>query len=294
MCNAFVKQSVLLCMVNTSSVKIWFRMRGLLQLFVSFTFRVYILCFVWGSSYKKRFPSGLSALRKSNTQKKKPSSFLFPCCIFQFPTSSLVSLPSSLVLSLLPLSSPFPISVFIFHVCAEKGLFILESKPLKRCVTAERSNLVLEDCEQPTRNMLWKWVARHRLFNLGTSMCLGLNISDTTQPLGMFECDLNLPALWWRCNRNMLYGPSQWKLAVAGRLVVVKKNSYHVWKRYNTPKEGPCSYPYEGEVSWMSLYWYVTHLFSSVFLFFLHCVCFIYRNPHFTGKCTWHVVCIAF
>ncbi|XP_074522887.1 secretory phospholipase A2 receptor [Halichoeres trimaculatus] len=127
----------------------------------------------------------------------------------------------------------------------KKGLFILESKPLKRCITADRSNLVLEDCERPTRSMLWKWVSRHRLFNLGTSMCLGLNISDTTQPLGMFECDLSLPVLWWRCNRNMLYGPLQWKLAVAGRLVVVKKNSYHVWKRYNTPKEGPCSHPYE-------------------------------------------------
>uniref|UniRef100_A0A8C4H179 Phospholipase A2 receptor 1 n=1 Tax=Dicentrarchus labrax TaxID=13489 RepID=A0A8C4H179_DICLA len=93
--------------------------------------------------------------------------------------------------------------------------------------------------------MLWKWVSRHRLFNLGTSTCLGLNISDTTQPLGTFECDMALPVLWWRCSGNTLYGASQWKVAVAGRLVVVKKNSYHEWKRYNTPREGPCSYPYE-------------------------------------------------
>lgn len=128
----------------------------------------------------------------------------------------------------------------------EKGLFILESEPLRRCITVDRSNLVLEDCERPTRRMLWKWVSRHRLFNLGTSTCLGLNISDTTQPLGTFECDTAHPVLWWRCSGNMLYGASQWKVAVAGRLVVVKKNSYHEWKRYNTPREGPCSYPYEG------------------------------------------------
>ncbi|XP_035538129.1 secretory phospholipase A2 receptor isoform X1 [Morone saxatilis] len=127
----------------------------------------------------------------------------------------------------------------------KKGLFILESEPLKRCITVDRSNLVLEDCERPTRRMLWKWVSRHRLFNLGTSTCLGLNISDTTQPLGTFECDMALPVLWWRCSGNTLYGASQWKVAVAGRLVVVKKNSYHEWKRYNTPREGPCSYPYE-------------------------------------------------
>ncbi|XP_075994638.1 secretory phospholipase A2 receptor [Genypterus blacodes] len=126
-----------------------------------------------------------------------------------------------------------------------KGLFILESEPLKRCVAVDRSNLVLEDCERPTRRMLWKWVSRHRLFNLGTSMCLGLNVSDTTQPLGTFECDDALPTLWWRCAGNMLYGASQWKVAVAGRLVVVKKNSHHEWKRYKTPREGPCSQPYE-------------------------------------------------
>uniref|UniRef100_A0A8C2WSQ2 Phospholipase A2 receptor 1 n=1 Tax=Cyclopterus lumpus TaxID=8103 RepID=A0A8C2WSQ2_CYCLU len=127
----------------------------------------------------------------------------------------------------------------------KKGLFILESEPLKRCITVDRSNLVLEDCERPTRRMLWKWVSRHRLFNLGTSTCLGLNVSDATQPLGTFECDAAFPVLWWRCSGNVLYGVSQWKVAVAGRLVVVKKNSYHEWKRYSTPREGPCSHPYE-------------------------------------------------
>ncbi|KAM3876716.1 secretory phospholipase A2 receptor [Diretmus argenteus] len=129
-----------------------------------------------------------------------------------------------------------------FH---KKGLFILESSQLKRCITVDRSNLVLEDCERPTRRMLWKWVSRHRLFNLGTSMCLGLNASDATQPLGTFECDMALRTLWWRCNGDSLYGASQMKLSVAGRLVVVNKNSYHRWRRYNTPGEGPCSYPYE-------------------------------------------------
>lgn len=78
-------------------------------------------------------------------------------------------------------------------------------------------------------------------------MCLGLNITNTTQPLGMFECDMALPVMWWRCNRNMLYGASQWKVTAAGQLVVVKKNSYHEWNRYNTNQEGPCSYPYEGQ-----------------------------------------------
>uniref|UniRef100_A0A3Q4I7D4 Phospholipase A2 receptor 1 n=1 Tax=Neolamprologus brichardi TaxID=32507 RepID=A0A3Q4I7D4_NEOBR len=120
-----------------------------------------------------------------------------------------------------------------------------QNEPLKQCISANRSKLVLEDCERPTRRMLWKWVSQHRLFNLGTSACLGLNISDSTQPLGMFECDVSLPVLWWRCNGNTLYGASQWRVTVIRGLVAVKKNIYHQWKRYNTPREGPCSYPYE-------------------------------------------------
>ncbi|KAG7482086.1 hypothetical protein JOB18_012771 [Solea senegalensis] len=127
----------------------------------------------------------------------------------------------------------------------KKGIFILESTLLKRCVTVDGSNLVLEDCERPTRRMLWKWVSQHRLFNMGTSTCLGLNVSDTTQPLGMFQCDTTHNTLWWRCSGKMLYGASQWKVAVTRRTLVVKKNSYHEWRRYNTAREGPCSYPYE-------------------------------------------------
>ncbi|XP_067116050.1 secretory phospholipase A2 receptor [Osmerus mordax] len=126
-----------------------------------------------------------------------------------------------------------------------KGLFILESSLLKRCVSAGDSNLTLESCDRPTRRMLWKWGSRHRLFNLGSSLCLGLNISDVTNPLGTFECDSPLRTLWWRCNGNTLYGASQLKLSVEGRLVAVKKNSYHKWRKLSPLGEGPCAYPYE-------------------------------------------------
>lgn len=135
-----------------------------------------------------------------------------------------------------------------FDFIPEKGLFIMESEPLKRCITVDRSNLVLDDCERPTRSMLWKWVSQHRLFNLGTGTCLGLNLLNKTQPLGTFACDTTLSVLWWRCNGKILQGASQWKAAVTGRLVVVKRNVHHLWKRYNTDKEGPCSQPYEGKV----------------------------------------------
>uniref|UniRef100_A0A3P9I5P8 Phospholipase A2 receptor 1 n=1 Tax=Oryzias latipes TaxID=8090 RepID=A0A3P9I5P8_ORYLA len=133
----------------------------------------------------------------------------------------------------------------LFCFCPGKGLFILESILLKRCIKVDHSSLVLEDCQRPTRRMLWKWVSSHRLYNLGTGMCLGLDILNTTHPLGMFECDKAYTMMWWRCRGNTLYGAFQWKVTGAGRLVVVKKSDYYEWKRHRTPREGPCSYPYE-------------------------------------------------
>lgn len=163
---------------------------------------------------------------------------------------SLHSTPSLLLLPIL-ISS---LSCLFLPCTPGKGLFILESERLKRCIRVDRSKLVLEDCERPTRGMLWKWVSQHRLFNFGTSTCMGLNMSDTTQPLGTFECDMSVPVLWWRCNGNVIQGASQWRLAVAGGLVVAKKNPYHLWKRYNTFNEGPCSHPYEGKISCLLLF----------------------------------------
>lgn len=149
--------------------------------------------------------------------------------------------------NLTSIDSLSPLVFLSFPPPVEKGLFILQSRQLKSCISVRGSELVLQECGRPAANMLWKWVSQHRLFNLGTSMCLGLDMANATQPLGLFECDMTLPVMWWRCRRNSLFGASQWKLATAGQLVVVKKTSYHEWIRYDTNQEGPCSYPYEGE-----------------------------------------------
>lgn len=156
---------------------------------------------------------------------KYPPLFLIWLALTLFPHASLSSTPLSV----------------------EKGLFILQSRQLKSCISAQGSILVLQDCGRPTAAMLWKWVSQHRLFNLGTSTCLGLDMANATRPLGLFECDMTLPVMWWRCRRNSLFGASQWKLAAAGQSVVVKKTSYHEWIRYDTNQEGPCSHPYEGK-----------------------------------------------
>lgn len=139
-----------------------------------------------------------------------------------------------------------------------KGAFILESVPLNLCMTLDADSVpTLADCKRPTRSMLWKWVSRHRLFNLGTSQCLGLNTSlvassrstgdNVAHSIGMSECDtsVRLVTLWWRCSGSMLYTATQLRLSFTGRQMTVKRLSYHEFRRYSTSGEGPCAYPYE-------------------------------------------------
>ncbi|XP_007237401.3 secretory phospholipase A2 receptor [Astyanax mexicanus] len=127
-----------------------------------------------------------------------------------------------------------------------KGVFLLESISQQSCLQAESSGLSLTSCDRPTDALLWKWVSRHRLFNLGTSKCLGFN--TTTRPqaeVGIYECDVQLHSMWWRCRGNVLYGASQNKLASVGSKVVVKKLSLYEWRIYGAAGESPCAYPYE-------------------------------------------------
>ncbi|XP_006636684.2 secretory phospholipase A2 receptor isoform X1 [Lepisosteus oculatus] len=126
-----------------------------------------------------------------------------------------------------------------------KGIFILQSVQFKSCIKSDKAKLILENCENPSKYMLWKWVSRHRLFNVGSSMCLGLNTTNAHQPLNMYECDSTLTTLWWRCSGNTLFGAAHFKLTTNGRLVIAKRTGYHQWKRYLTLDEGPCSRPYE-------------------------------------------------
>uniref|UniRef100_A0A673NB35 Secretory phospholipase A2 receptor-like n=1 Tax=Sinocyclocheilus rhinocerous TaxID=307959 RepID=A0A673NB35_9TELE len=129
---------------------------------------------------------------------------------------------------------------------SSKGVFRLESVSRKLCLSADSSGLSLTSCEPPSAALLWKWVSRHRLYNLGTNRCLGINATKLLQPdVGIFECDVSLPTMWWRCGGSMLYGAMNNKLAVVDSKVVVKRAALHQWRIYGAAGEGPCGYPYE-------------------------------------------------
>lgn len=134
----------------------------------------------------------------------------------------------------------------VFHH-TDKGVFLLESVSVQRCLFANSSGISLASCDHPTADLLWKWVSRHRLFNLGTSKCLGINQQSE---VGMFECDILLHTMWWLCHGPALYGATQKKLVVTGSRVTVKKNVMHEWRIYGELGEAPCTYPYEGKLSY--------------------------------------------
>lgn len=141
-----------------------------------------------------------------------------------------------------------------FAVCVcfitDKGVFLLESISLQRCLFANSSGISLASCDCPTAASLWKWVSRHRLFNLGTNKCLGINSTTQQFEVGMFECDVLLPSMWWRCQAHTLYGTTQKKLVVMGSRVTVQRAIMHEWRIYGELGEAPCAYPYEGKLSY--------------------------------------------
>ncbi|XP_062869501.1 secretory phospholipase A2 receptor [Trichomycterus rosablanca] len=126
-----------------------------------------------------------------------------------------------------------------------KGVFLLESVSLQSCLSANSSGVSMASCDHPTSALLWKWVSRHRLFNLATSRCLGSNVTGQQAEVGIFECDVPIHTMWWRCYGRMLYTSTQKKLVAMGSKVVVKRSSMHEWRIYGALGEAPCTYPYE-------------------------------------------------
>uniref|UniRef100_A0A6I8NRT6 Secretory phospholipase A2 receptor n=1 Tax=Ornithorhynchus anatinus TaxID=9258 RepID=A0A6I8NRT6_ORNAN len=133
-----------------------------------------------------------------------------------------------------------------FFFLSGKGIFMIQSDYLRTCISSGKNGLVLQDCHQPTKNMLWKWVSKRHLFNLGSSGCLGLNISNEEQPLGLYECDSPHSSLWWHCNRKVVVGASQYALEIKNyNLVVARRQSSHEWVQYLSDGDDICEHPFQ-------------------------------------------------
>ncbi|KAK6485123.1 lymphocyte antigen 75 [Huso huso] len=109
------------------------------------------------------------------------------------------------------------------------------------CLEVEDSQLRVVQCKS-SPSMQWKWGTRHRLYNIQSMQCLGLDLSENA--VGMFECDTSHVMLWWRCAQNFLFSASQYRLSATGGSVTASLNSNDTWTKDNST-DSICHQPYE-------------------------------------------------
>uniref|UniRef100_A0A8C5WIZ9 Phospholipase A2 receptor 1 n=1 Tax=Leptobrachium leishanense TaxID=445787 RepID=A0A8C5WIZ9_9ANUR len=140
---------------------------------------------------------------------------------------------------------------FCFLLFTEKTTFLIESVEHQKCITVESSDILLQDCNELSENMLWKWVSQNYLFNVGSQKCLGLNNSKASEPLEMFECDSTLGQLSWNCFEHSLssnYGYGYYHVTVANGTVVASENLPQKWKLYHSHEDEFCEHTLRGEL----------------------------------------------
>ncbi|XP_034045841.1 C-type mannose receptor 2 [Thalassophryne amazonica] len=86
----------------------------------------------------------------------------------------------------------------------ESDVFAFFHEGARGCLGVRDHALILStSCEED--NQRWKWVTRGRLFNLGSSMCLGLTVGNSSSRgdrslLGVYTCDHEPPRVRWTWN----------------------------------------------------------------------------------------------
>ncbi|XP_029461442.1 lymphocyte antigen 75 [Rhinatrema bivittatum] len=121
--------------------------------------------------------------------------------------------------------------------------FTIRHESTSLCLKAQESQIVAADCGKHTDVfLLWKWISKHRLFNLGSQQCLGLDITKPTNSLSLFPCDLQL-TLWWRCYDALLYSASHYKLTLKSGTVNVGIDANDTWRKGDS-QENVCQHPY--------------------------------------------------
>lgn len=124
------------------------------------------------------------------------------------------------------------------------------------CLGVHDHSLILSSsCEEASQR--WKWVTRGRLFNLGSSLCLGVTTGNYTSrwdksPLGVYTCDREPPRIrWtWNCAQVLENFNSYIPLASFSNSSVAPPTTKFKWRLYgNVPDL--CSKIYQGRYSWI-------------------------------------------
>ncbi|KAM4697889.1 lymphocyte antigen 75 [Rhinophrynus dorsalis] len=121
-------------------------------------------------------------------------------------------------------------------------VFTIQHESTKKCLKSDKADIALTNCSETGDTLKWKWGSGHRLFNLGSQMCLGLDLSNPQDPLKMFQCN-STKMLWWQCMDGSIYGASQYKLSENNGSVTANYTSNDQW-RHGSTTENICDLPY--------------------------------------------------
>ncbi|XP_054826085.1 lymphocyte antigen 75 [Eublepharis macularius] len=127
-------------------------------------------------------------------------------------------------------------------IASDDNVFTIQHKKTNKCIQVKSLQILAGDCHE-SKEALWTWVSQHRLFNLGSQRCLGLDITKTSKPLKMVECDSNL-IMWWRCADDLILTANENKLTLKEEYVTASKDSSDSWRRNNS-SDVICKYPYQ-------------------------------------------------
>lgn len=118
--------------------------------------------------------------------------------------------------------------------------FTIQHNSTGKCLLVQNGALRLGECT-PVPAASWKWGSAHRLFNVESSKCLGLEVRSKTVTLS--SCT-SAEMLKWRCYEDIIHTEYQMKLsALPDGTVTAKREAQDAWKRGGT-SEDICQQPY--------------------------------------------------
>uniref|UniRef100_H9GHS9 Lymphocyte antigen 75 n=1 Tax=Anolis carolinensis TaxID=28377 RepID=H9GHS9_ANOCA len=123
----------------------------------------------------------------------------------------------------------------------DDNTFTIRHEKANKCIQVKNQQVTAEDCQE-TKENLWTWVSQHRLFNLGSQKCLGIDTTKSKDPLKIVDCDSDI-TLWWRCSDASVYSASQNKLILKNGVLTVSVDSSDAWRRNNS-SDVICKLPY--------------------------------------------------
>ncbi|RVE74359.1 hypothetical protein OJAV_G00021290 [Oryzias javanicus] len=109
----------------------------------------------------------------------------------------------------------------------DEDAFSIQHSGTSRCLSAQApSRLNLSPCDPKNSSQQWKWSSGHRLFHVGTSLCLAMDLP--VKKVSLIDCGSTDP-LWWQCADGALYTAYQMALSLSEGKLVAKRESNDTW-----------------------------------------------------------------